>query len=130
MTAACQLCGVTIIGPSRASIHQLEPDSPEGMVVDYDALAAHMWKHLSDFHPDQMHEGIMVQHRAAKMYAMNWATVPGELESVRIQHRQTLLLSLTVTTQFQTAAPDPSGSSDPDSPEGSKEKKLSRKVSN
>lgn len=128
MNCMCQLCGVTVIGRPQAEMHGIDPDSEQGKIADYDALGAFMWKHISDFHPDQMGEGIMQQRRAAKMYAMNWATVAPELEPIRVSHRQQLLIALTVTTQF-AGAPAPSSTSD-DSPAGSKEKKSLRNVSN
>ncbi len=97
----CQLCGVTVIGRLQAELHGMDPESEKGKIADYDALAAIMWKHISDFHPDQMGEGIMQQRRAAKMYAMNWATIAPELEPIRVHHRQQLLMSMTITTKFE-----------------------------
>jgi len=83
--ALCQLCGVTVIGKPQAELHDIDPESDNGKIANYDALAALMWKHISDFHPDQTAEGIMQQRRAAKMYAMNWATIDPELDEVRQQ---------------------------------------------
>lgn len=125
---SCQLCGFQLFGPPQAETHGIEAGSEQGKVIDYDALASHMWKHISDRHPEQMNEGIMQQRRAAKMYAMNWANIAAELEPVRVQHRAQLLMALTVTTQFEAA---PAVASSPSSEgAGSNEKKSERNVSN
>ena len=131
MKATCQLCGEAVHGRDIAELMGKDPATLEGQVLDYDALSAHMWLHISERHPNQMEEGIMQQRRAAKMYAMNWATIPGELEPVRQQHRANLLIGLTVTTQFagdQAAAPAAGSAESPG--DGSNEKKSVRNTSN
>lgn len=134
MTAKCDLCKDTIIGRPQAEIHGIEPATERGKIVDYDALAAQMWLHISESHPDQMAEGIMTQRRAAKMYAMNWANIAPELETVRQQHRQQLLIAMTVTsrqTVQEVAEALPAASSDSESSgNGSNEKKSDKNVSN
>jgi hypothetical protein len=151
MTAVCQLCKATVQGPAVAEANRVDPFSEDGVYLDYDALSAYMWVHITDFHPNQVEEGIMQQRRAAKMYAMNWANIAPELESVRQRHRATLLVGLTVTTEFRgdntsttQVADGPgkgeslilhspagvSGSSSASSGDGSNEKKSVRNASN
>jgi hypothetical protein len=141
MTAVCQLCGATVHGKPVAETHGVDPASPDGQMLDYDTLSAYMWLHISENHPNQVEEGIMQQRRAAKMYAMNWATIPGALEATRRQHRANLIIALSVTTQFagdNTTAPDQdaaagaagSASEPVASSGGTNEKKSFRNASN
>lgn len=133
MTAVCELCGKTVTGPAVAELQGMNPVSPEGRMIDYDALSSHMWLHISESHVNQTMEGILQQRRAAKMYAMNWARVPDELNEIRRQHRAQLIMGLSVTTQFagDQAAGGSSASDNPsDAGDGSNVKKSSRNVSN
>jgi hypothetical protein len=154
MTAKCQLCNATIQG------HYIERDDmadPEFMpcgcprsipghregcayqVRAYDDLSQRMWMHIGDNHRMQLDEGMLVQRRAAKLYAMNWATTNADLDQARVQWRTTLLMSLSVTTRHEgdpaaqfanQAAATPSEAEASDPPDGSNVKKSERKLSN
>lgn len=133
MTARCQLCDAVVVSHFEPELI-LSVDQQMAQLQEYDQLSAHMWLHISDRHPQQTEEGILCQRRAAKMYAMNWATTDAELGPVKVQWRQALLLKLTVTTQFTGGNAQADAATDsPDSSSdgfGSNEKKSVRKVSN
>lgn len=99
MNAICEICGVTVLGAYVA-----RDDSTEQRQAEYDSLAAHMWAHLSDFHPAQMEEGILCQRRAAKLYAMNWATTGSDAQQIQQAWRSTLLLMMIKTTRREAQA--------------------------
>jgi hypothetical protein len=127
MTARCQLCGVTITGRYVAK------DATEReLLMEYDNLSAHMWIHISDFHRDQMAEGITQQQRAAKMYAMNWADHTETMILIKQEWRKHMLIGMTVTTRAMTPeelregqTPAPAGGA-----VGSNEKNEARNKSN
>ena len=124
MTAKCQLCGVTVSSryiPTETTVSE--------QLREYDNLSAHMWIHISDFHRDQMSEGMLNQQRAAKMYAMNWADHTETMVLIKQEWRQHMLIAMTVTTRAQTpeevAADQAAGST-----AGSNEKNEVRNTSN
>lgn len=79
-----------------------------------------MWQHLLDNHETQTKEGIVNQHRAAKMYAMNWTEHTETMTHLKHQWRQQMLIGMSVTTRGEydtperyaadAAAADPTGS--------------------
>ena len=136
MKATCQLCGQLI---ASRHIPGLETQDVE-LFKAYDSMAAQMWLHISNSHQNQTQEGIMVQQRAAKMYAMTWADAP-ELDEIRRQYRAEMLMRMATSTEWEgdraltipaqaigaaepaLAGADPSG-------DASKSKKSSRNASN
>ena len=125
MKATCQLCGVEVEGinpeliatmraadglVTNSSLLQVPPDRFVAL-IEYDSLSAHMWLHISDHHRDQTEEGILCQRRAAKMYAMNWATVEDTpaMAELKTQWRSEMLIKLATTTlvENQTVTPEP-----------------------
>jgi len=108
MTARCQLCSVTVL----SNYAPMDPEDDREKLIEYDRLSAYMWLHISENHPMQVQEGILVQQRAAKMYAMNWAdTEPAQLltvsgEDVKRLWRSNLLMAMSVTTRAEDAPAD------------------------
>lgn len=131
MTARCQLCGAVIESRYVAEPILSEWDRELSRFQEYDQLSAHMWLHISDHHPNQTEQGILCQRRAAKMYAMNWATTDPELDPLKLAWRQTLILRMTITTmtENQADAAVSEGDSSSSDGSGSNEKKSVRKVS-
>lgn len=105
MTAKCQLCGVTV-----SSRYVPKDTTVREQLMEYDNLSAHMWIHISDFHRDQMAEGIVNQQRAAKMYAMNWADHTETMVLIKQEWRQHMLIGMSVTTRAATAEDQATGS--------------------
>ena len=97
MTATCEICGTVVSGKYIAV-----DDSSRERQAEYDHLAAHMWLHISDFHPGQTEAGILCQRRAAKLYAMQWAKTNSELEQVKAEWRATLLVMMVTTARRET----------------------------
>lgn len=130
MKANCELCGQLI---QSRHIPGMEPEDVE-LFKSYDSLAAQMWLHISNSHRNQTEEGIVMQQRAAKMYAMNWAVIAPELEQARRHYREQMLLRMASTTEFhgdrQAGGAAAVASSGADSSDASNVKKSSRNVSN
>jgi hypothetical protein len=130
MKAICILCGQHVTSKHMPGLLPAETEE----LLTYDSLSAQMWLHISNSHPSQMQEGILNQQRAAKMYAMNWATAP-ELDELQRRYRAGLLIRMTITTEFkgirqaEAAAPGAEPDADP-SGDASKSKKSSRNASN
>jgi hypothetical protein len=124
MTASCQLCGKLIEGKFIPA-----PGDPMGQLQAYDSLSAHMWAHISDDHRPQMEEGMLVQRRAAKMYAMNWADHTEEMIGVKQEWRQHMLIAMSVTTRAEGDVP-PDDQAAAGGAAGSNEKNEARKRSN
>jgi len=101
MTAICELCGVAVTGAYLAE----DPDSTIQRQWEYDSLAAHMWLHITDYHPEQVEQGILCQRRAAKLYVINWARTPAELEPVRQEWRAALLVMMVTTARRNDQRP-------------------------
>lgn len=130
MKVTCGLCGQIVV--SKHLIGLLPAETEEQL--QYDSLSAQMWLHISNSHPNQMQEGILNQQRAAKMYAMNWTQPAPELEELQRRYRATLLMRMTVATEYQgdrqADALAPAGAAADPSGDESKSKKSSRNASN
>lgn len=128
MTARCQLCGEVIQGRyvENATPTALTPEQEEQQKLwAYDSLSASFWLHISDNHREQMEEGMLVQRRAAKLYAMNWADHADEMIPVKQQWRQHMLIAMSVTTRRVGDAPPDQAAT----PEASNAKKSERNAS-
>lgn len=101
MNARCQLCGDVI----ESQYTPVDPTDAREMLMAYDSLSAHMWLHISDHHRSQMEEGMLVQRRAAKMYAMNWADHTEAMIPVKQEWRQHMLIAMTVTSRREDETP-------------------------
>jgi hypothetical protein len=124
MSTRCQLCGTIVQG------NVFSVDTEQGRLMAYDSLATYMWFHISDHHGDQMQEGMLVQRRAAKMYAMNWADHSDEMIPVKQAWRQHMLLAMSVTTRREDQVPAEDQPSSDAAALGSNEKKSPRNTSN
>ncbi len=125
VTTVCQLCGTVITADTPPATVEIPADVRA--LQEFDHLASHMSVHLTQHHPFQAQEQILIMHRAAKMYAMNWTYEQGpEREALKQQWRMTLLIALSVRTQREGDATAGSSDSPPEPPEGSNEKNSSR----
>jgi hypothetical protein len=133
MKATCQLCGQLIVSKHVPGLDTADVEEFRA----YDSLSAQMWWHISNCHKNQTEEGILVQQRAAKMYAMTWADAP-DLDELRRRYRAEMLMRMATSTEWEgdrtthagalaaaPAAADPEASGD-----ASKSKKSSRNASN
>jgi len=126
MKATCQLCKAIVIAPPNAEIRGIDPESQQGRLIDMDALSAIMWLHISQTHPNQTGEGIIHQQRAAKLYAMRWATLEPQHEETSKALRAQLVIGLSVVSEFRGDRQETADSSSPAGASGSP-KKSSRK---
>lgn len=138
MTGMCQLCGRMVEN------NYVQPEENEHYrAIAFDRLAAYMWLHISQDHPNQAAEGTLQMQRAAKLYALNWTTLPEDVKEEAIAWRTEFVTRLSHTTALQTdfaedrrfggATGSGSGSastSSSDVPSGSNVKKSERNSSN
>jgi hypothetical protein len=122
VTTKCQLCGALIEGKYFPA-----DGSPQQLLRAYDSLSAHMWLHISDHHREQMEEGMLVQRRAAKMYAMNWADHSEAMIPIKQDWRQHMLIAMSVTTRREDDMPaaDQTAAGSPDAKAKNSERNTS-----
>ena len=126
MKTRCQLCGDLI----ESQYIPVDQTDERGMLMAYDSLSAVMWLHISDSHRDQMEEGMLVQRRAAKMYAMNWADHTDAMIGIKQEWRQHMLIAMTVTTRAEGDVPSDDQAAAAGGAAGSNEKNEERNRSN
>lgn len=138
MNGICQLCGGIV-----ENNFVRKDDSEKSLADEFDRLAAYMWLHISEKHPNQAMEGVLQSQRAAKLYALNWTTLPEEWKEQAIAWRTEFVTRLSHTTALQAdfaedrrpdlggaAGSGSGGSGSSSTPSGANEKNSSRNSSN